>query len=70
MEQSGSNVNSAEVFWTEMAKWITASRAAEVAEDVETQEEIVTTARDGLQAPVVPSHTKWKAETLKKLFGG
>ena len=28
------------------------------------------TARDGLQAPAVPSHTKWKAETLKNLFGG
>ena len=28
-------VNSAEGFWTEMAKWITALRVAEAAEDVE-----------------------------------
>ena len=51
-----------------MAKWIAASRAAEVAEDDEAREEIA--ARDGLQAPAVPIRTKWKAETLIILFGG
>ena len=25
---------------------------------------------DQTQAPAVPSHTKWKAETLEKLFSG
>ena len=55
-----------------MAKWITASRAAEVAEDVEAREEIAAadSARDGLQAPAVLNCTKWKAETLEKPFGG
>ena len=55
-----------------MAKWITASRAAEAAEDVEAREEIAAadSARDGLQALAVPNHTKRKAETLEKLFGG
>ena len=55
-----------------MAKWITALRAAEAAEEVEAREEIAAadSARDGLQAPAVLNHTKWKAETLKKLFGG
>ena len=55
-----------------MAKWITALRAAEAAEDVEAWEEIAAadSARDGLQAPAVPNCTKRKAETLEKLFGG
>ena len=56
-----------------MAKWITALRvaeAAEAAEEVKAWEETVAagSARDGLQAPVVPNCTKWKAETLEKLF--
>lgn len=65
-------INSAKGFQTEMAKWITALRVAEAAEDVEAWEEIAAadSARDGLQAPAVPNHTKWKAETLEKLFGG
>ena len=37
--------------------------------DVEAQGEIVN-ARDKPQVPTVPSHTKWKDETLEKLFSG
>ena len=27
------------------------------------------TVRGGLQAPAIPTHSKWKMETLEKLFG-
>ena len=62
-------VNTAEGWRTVMAKWITASRAAEAADNAEAREEIAAES-DQTQAPAVPSRTKWKAESLKKLFGG
>ena len=67
-------VNTAEGWWTEMAKWIAALRVANAAEGIEDAVEAVAvavaTARQGLQAPAVPTHSKWKTETLEKLFGG
>ena len=65
-------VNTAEGWWTEMEKWIAASRAADAAEGIKDAVEVVAaaaTTRQGLQAPAIPTHSKWKTKTLKKLFG-
>ena len=67
-------VNTAESWQTEMVKWIAALRVANAAEGIEDAVEavavaVVATARQGLQAPGIHTYSKWRMETLKKLFG-
>ena len=65
-------VDTAEGWQTEMVKWIAALRAADAAEGIEDAVEVVAvaTTRQGLQAPAISTCSKWKMETLEKLFGG